>query len=148
METAVFEPEAALRVPLDELAQIRADYAAGKHAELAGSLRCYLQMNHDKIYAFKRELECREGKLFSLETAVRLFIFDKRTVDPKLDARAQLEEAAKEAWIRHEKGSKETYEEIIRDWNKNYAGAWRLHRTREILSVFNMRKEEYLRVLE
>ena len=135
-------------IPTDELEEIRINYDRGEYVKLAESVRTFLAEHGERVLEFKEHIEGKFKKQFSLEHAIRLLILDIKTVNTKLDLEDQRKVIGLEAYIRHEHGSTESDEEIAIDWIKKYAGAWRIHRIREIVYVFERSKEEYLDLID
>lgn len=134
-----------LSIPQDELEQIEKNYAMGRYALLEEAISKFLKMHSGKIFDFKKELEQKHKRTFSLDEAVRLYIAENKTVNFRLDMQDQKEEIMREKWIRHERNPHEPAEKIKAEWVRSYAWPWRIHRVREIIYLFERRKEEYLK---
>jgi hypothetical protein len=77
-----------------------------------------------------------------------MFILERKVVSLRKDMEDQLKEVEKEKWYRGEKNECDDFDCVCKEWVKNYGGAWRVHRTREVLYVFEREKERYLEVIE
>jgi len=140
----VQELEEIKTIPQDELKQIKQNYQRGKYSSLSKSLKLFIRKNARKILVFKGEFEEEQKTKLTLEEAVRFFILDRKIIDLQSDIKEQLKEMDKELWYRGEKQENPNRDQTYMQWIKQYGAAWRIHRTREIVYVFNQSPKEYL----
>ncbi|MEM4263332.1 MAG: hypothetical protein QW666_00355 [Candidatus Woesearchaeota archaeon] len=127
---------------MNELDELKQEYATGKLEHIKKDLETFIKKNDLEIIRF-----CSKSNI-PLDIGLRWYIILSKTINIANENMDQLEEMKKEVWYRREEGSRRKTEEIMIDWIKKHSGGWRSHRMLQVVYVYHMEKERYLKFLE
>jgi hypothetical protein len=137
--------------PMPVKEELERAYSAGNLNNIKSQLEEFLKEHKQDILVSVsgkyQSLSTAEFEL-TLETVIGLYIIQHKSINARAEIIEQKQEIEKEKWIRHQKDSSESSEEIALDWIRKYAGPWRTHRIRTILFVYEKDKHHYLSILE
>lgn len=133
---------------MNELEEIAQKYKSGQLDYLKEELLQFLRKHREKILLYKLELETKNKKPVTLETAVKFYLLKVRSINPKRDLQEQYQEMEKEKWYIGEKlKHSPDPNEIARIWAERYSPGWRAHRVTTIIFIFEAEKDRYIAAL-
>lgn len=130
-----------------EIEEIRRKYDAGQLDSIKDDLERFICAHKADIVRYRSDQE-RKGLRLTDEAAVKFYIVEHRSINPRREIQEQLEEIRRETWIRGvQSGRAPDQGEVARDWARQHSAAWRAHRVTAIVYVFERDKERYCRLL-
>ncbi len=134
-----------------EIRELGEEYKAGKMEWIRTPLAQKIQKYAGIITAYAAKLQKQHPALSSdvcLEIAVNNFFIQHKTVDPRHEITAQLDEIKLEIYYRQtEAGQDLDDEKIMKEWRNKHSAFWRDHNIMRIIYFFEQNKQAYLDVL-
>jgi len=134
-----------------EIAELEEEYRSGRMEWIRQPLAEKIQKYSGAILENAAKLQKLHPALSSdvcLEIAVNSFFIQHKTVDPKHEITAQLEEIRLEIYYREtEAGQDLDDEKIMREWKNRHSAFWRDHNIMRIIYFFEQNKQVYLDIL-
>lgn len=127
---------------MNELDEVKQEYAAGKLDKIKPDLEAFIKKNDLEIQRFSAK------RKIPVDIGLRLYIVLNKTINSPREYLDQAEEMKKELWYRHEENPAIPDSNILLDWVMKHAAGWRSHRVLQIIYVYHMEKEKYLKLLE
>jgi len=133
VEKLMYEFVEKHRADIEDICQNRSDIEYTK---------TYLKKKKEQMKE-KGETKLRRKTPVSLIYATRLLLLERKSVSARTENAMQIEEAMKEAFIRHNPDK----EQVMRDWAINAPG-WRDHYTMVLEFILRTQEEKFLSVLK
>lgn len=141
-------PTATSGAPMTEIEEIRRKYEAGLMDEIRGDLERFIRAHRDEIRRLRDANIARNLPPLADDTAVKLFILQHRSINPRREIQEQLQEISREKWIRGvQLGHAPDEGEVAAEWAQKHAAGWRAHRVMSIVYVFEREKDRLVRLL-
>jgi hypothetical protein len=130
-----------------ELDEIRRQYDSGQLDLIRDDLERFISANRERILAYHRQ-QCARGLPLDLDTSVKFFILQVKSINAQKEIRDQLDEIRRETWIRGvADGQEPDPQAVAADWARRHSAFWREHRVTTIIYVFEKDRARYAKLL-
>ena len=134
-----------------EIRELEEEYKAGKMEWIRAPLAQKLQKYSNAICENAAKLQKLHPALSNdvcLEISVNNFFIHHKTVDPRYEITAQLDEIKLEIYYRQTAAGQDLDDEkIMREWRNIHSAFWRDHNIMRIIYFFEHNKQAYLDIL-
>lgn len=133
---------------MTEIEEIRAKYESGRMDHIRADLERFIRAHRDDILRLRDENIAKKLPPLSDEVAIKLYILQHRSINPRREIQEQLEEIQREKWIRGvATGRAPDPSEVAVEWSREHSAGWRAHRVMSIVYCFEREKDRYVQLL-